>query len=389
MNTRSSINTRIRSVPIAEASAEHPVLIEAARIIQDGGLVAFPTETVYGLGADLYDAAAVERIFQAKGRPSDNPLIVHIAHRSQLDAFVEKVDPVAEKLMRLFWPGPLTLVLPARQGVLPKAVTAGLSTVAVRMPDHPVALALIEAADRPLPAPSANRSGRPSPTRAEHVLDDLEGQVELIIDGGETGIGLESTVVEVGQDAVVVLRPGGIPAHALQEALKEDGIRIEYTEHSEKHSEALSAAIKDIEAPRSPGMKYKHYAPKGEMHVVTGTDPALISDRIRALIAEARQRGLKTGVLTYEEQASNYEAEADIVIANGSWYDPRQFARQLYASLRYFDEQNVSYIVAEAYLKPPVTGYSVTETAEQTATDWLRTIFNRLQKAAEHRVIVV
>ncbi|MEK4664838.1 L-threonylcarbamoyladenylate synthase, partial [Priestia sp. FSL H7-0729] len=188
----------------------------AAACLRQGQTVAFPTETVYGLGADARSTAAVEAVFVAKGRPSDNPLIVHIAHRDQLDALVTEVNETAEALMAAFWPGPLTLVLPVRKGAVSPRVTAGLDTVAVRMPDHPVALQLIAAAACPVAAPSANRSGRPSPTLASHVREDLDGRIGGIVDGGPTGVGVESTVVQVGDDGTVtILRPGGITAEQL------------------------------------------------------------------------------------------------------------------------------------------------------------------------------
>ncbi|MDU2242484.1 MAG: L-threonylcarbamoyladenylate synthase, partial [Paenibacillus sp.] len=200
----------------SEAGEEAAGLKEAAAVLASGGTVAFPTETVYGLGADARNTAAVEEIFAAKGRPSDNPLIVHIADVSQLDGLVTEVNETARRLMEAFWPGPLTLVLPVAEGAVSPRVTAGLSTVGVRMPAHDVALRLIAAAGCPVAAPSANRSGRPSPTLASHVGEDLSGRIDGIVDGGPTGVGLESTVVEAGRDGVVtVLRPGGITAEQL------------------------------------------------------------------------------------------------------------------------------------------------------------------------------
>ncbi|MEI2400620.1 L-threonylcarbamoyladenylate synthase, partial [Paenibacillus phytohabitans] len=202
------------SVPSAESDRE--AIAAAAAMLRSGGTVAFPTETVYGLGADARNTPAVEAVFAAKGRPSDNPLIVHIARREELEGLVLEVAPVASALMNAFWPGPLTLVLPVRPGVLSPLVTAGLDTVGVRMPDHPVALALLRAAECPVAAPSANRSGRPSPTLAAHVMEDLAGYIGGVLDGGAAGVGLESTVVQVQPDGTVaVLRPGGITAEQL------------------------------------------------------------------------------------------------------------------------------------------------------------------------------
>lgn len=209
----------IELLDVKKGSADQQALADlqaAAACIRQGQTVAFPTETVYGLGADARSTAAVEAVFVAKGRPSDNPLIVHIAHRDQLDTLVTEVNDTAEALMAAFWPGPLTLVLPVRPGAVSPRVTAGLDTVAVRMPDHPVALQLIAAAACPVAAPSANRSGRPSPTLAAHVREDLDGRIGGIVDGGPTGVGVESTVVQVGDDGTVtILRPGGITAEQL------------------------------------------------------------------------------------------------------------------------------------------------------------------------------
>lgn len=229
----------------------------AAACLRQGKTVAFPTETVYGLGADARSTEAVDAVFAAKGRPSDNPLIVHIAHRDQLHELVTEVNETAEALMSAFWPGPLTLVLPVRPGAVSPRVTAGLDTVAVRMPDHPVALPLIAAAACPVAAPSANRSGRPSPTLAAHVREDLDGRIGGIVDGGPTGVGVESTVVQASDDGTVtILRPGGITAEQLfavaarvatDPALLAEG----------------SAGDSTSPAPRSPGMKYTHYAPAG------------------------------------------------------------------------------------------------------------------------------
>ncbi|MEW6048828.1 MAG: L-threonylcarbamoyladenylate synthase, partial [Bacillota bacterium] len=236
---------------VVKVDPHHPdaeVLRQAGRVIRDGGLVAFPTETVYGLGADALSDRAVQRIFEAKGRPADNPLIVHVAS-------VEAVGDLAfpdpfgrwEMLARRFWPGPLTLVLPCRP-VVSRAVTAGLGTVAIRMPRHAVALGLIDAAGRPVAAPSANRSGRPSPSSASHVLEDLDGRIEWVLDGGPTGVGVESTVLDLCGEVPVVLRPGGVGLEALTDALGEVKLAGE--------------EVAPGEAPRSPGLKYRHYAPR-------------------------------------------------------------------------------------------------------------------------------
>lgn len=343
---------------------EHSVA-EAAVVLRQGGVVAFPTETVYGLGADARQTDAVQRIFSAKGRPSDNPLIVHIANRSQLEELTAPPAEAVSRLLDAFWPGPLTVVLPVRPGVLSPLVTAGLNTVGLRMPDHPVALQLIAAAGCPVAAPSANRSGRPSPTHAEHVLDDLAGRIDGIVDGGPTGVGLESTVVEYaaadpgepGGGVLHILRPGGITAAQLRTALPDVEVR-----ETSSHHEAASA-------PRSPGMKYAHYAPRGIMTLVQGDAPERVLARIQRELDEAGARGERTGALTYREHAD--ALRADRVVACGSLGDLETVAQQLYAALREFDEAGISFIVAETC---PEQGIGAA-------------IMNRMRKAAGNRII--
>lgn len=250
-------------------------IVEAATMLREGGTVAFPTETVYGLGADARNTAAVEAVFAAKGRPSDNPLIVHIADSGALDELVTEVHPTAAVLMDAYWPGPLTVVLPVREGVLSPCVTAGLDTVGVRMPDHPVALALISAAGCPVAAPSANRSGRPSPTLASHVMEDLAGYIDGVLDGGAAGVGLESTVVQVQPDGkVAVLRPGGITTEQLAAVVGAEAVAAEPAVVKEFGTSAAAEApvanepgvyhgaeaVSDSSAPRAPGMKYTHHS---------------------------------------------------------------------------------------------------------------------------------
>ncbi|WP_370874904.1 L-threonylcarbamoyladenylate synthase [Paenibacillus tundrae] len=335
----------------------------AADCIRQGQTVAFPTETVYGLGADARSTAAVEAVFAAKGRPSDNPLIVHIAHRDQLDALVTEVNATAEALMTAFWPGPLTLVLPVRPGAVSPRVTAGLDTVAVRMPDHPVALQLIAAAACPVAAPSANRSGRPSPTLAAHVREDLAGRIGGIVDGGPTGVGVESTVVQVGDDGTVtILRPGGITA----EQLSAVAARVA----TDPAILAEGSAGEASPAPRSPGMKYTHYAPEGALCVVDGP-PAAVAAWVSAALAEAAQRGERTAVLAFAEHAEQYRADA--VFSLGDASELEEAARRLYAALRSCDEQGATYIVAEACSREGLGA----------------AVMNRLLKAAGHRLIQV
>lgn len=340
--------------------AAHPepeAVAAAADLIRRGSVVAFPTETVYGLAANATDAAAVARIFEAKGRPSDNPLIVHVADREQLSSVISQLPPLAEKLMNRFWPGPLTLVLPKHQTV-PDVVTCGLATVGVRMPSHPVALALIRSAGVPLAAPSANRSGRPSPTVAEHVLEDLDGRIPLLLDGGETGLGLESTVIDMTVDPPVLLRPGGV---TLEQICAEIGpVEVAAAVHG----------VETGEAPRSPGMKYAHYAPKAQMLLVEG--PVLrMQEKIRDLLEEYEAEGKRVGIICSAESRGVYPAQ--VVLEYGTREDLAGIASDLFSTLRAFDRHRVDVILAEGV---PESGIGLA-------------IMNRLRRAAGGQVVRV
>nr|WP_090575727.1 L-threonylcarbamoyladenylate synthase [Paenibacillus sp. OV219] len=367
-------NTMIWQVSGTEPQAGE--LAEAAAMLREGGTVAFPTETVYGLGADARRTESVERIFTAKGRPSDNPLIVHIADAAQLAELTlplaADAAALAERLMARFWPGPLTLVLPVKPGAVSPRVTAGLDTVAVRMPAHPVALRLIAESGCPLAAPSANRSGRPSPTLASHVSDDLSGRIDGIVDGGAAGVGLESTVVQIeGGDSVRILRPGGVTAEALHEVAAHvayDAVAAPGAGTGESEGEGGTAA--DAAAPRSPGMKYAHYAPQGLMQLVKG-EPAAVSAYIQAETAAARERGERTGVLAFAEHAARYDADCVLVV--GSLAQLETAAQSLYGALREFDARGVQRIWAETC---PEHGIG-------------HALMNRLAKAAGHAVVRV
>lgn len=333
-------------------------IVDAARLIQQGEVVAFPTETVYGLGADALSNQAVEKIFVAKGRPSDNPLIVHIGSIGQLETVVSQVTDDAQRLIEAFWPGPLTLILP-KQDTVADLVTAGLETVGVRMPDHPVALSLINAAGVPIAAPSANLSGKPSPTTAQHVRGDLEGRIAAIVDGGATGVGVESTVIDMTVKPAMILRPGGVTFEQLQAVLGTVEIDPAFLLGAE-------------ESPRSPGMKYTHYAPEGELWLVNGKREA-VHKRMESMLREARQMGCKTGVLVTSENAAEWEGSdcADAVLSCGSLSDLGSVARDLYGVLRQFDSLGVQFMVAPVF---PRKGMGLA-------------VMNRLEKAAGGRVV--
>lgn len=325
---------------------------EAASLLKEGGLVAFPTETVYGLGAIATSDEAVVRIYEAKGRPSDNPLIIHLGSVEQVADWVNEIPPIAKVLAERFWPGPLTMVFPHR-GNLSSRVTAGLPTVAVRVPDHPVAQALLLEVGIPVAAPSANRSGRPSPTEAQHVWEDLHGKLPLILDGGPTGYGVESSVVDVTGETPVLLRPGGVTL----EQLREVAGAVE-----------VDPGLTDRDAtPRSPGMKYRHYAPKGSLWLVRAPWPG-VSDALQRKVRENQAEGLRVGLLVTEEHRGL--VQADLTVCCGRRQNPLSVAQQLYHSLRTFDDQGIDVIFAETF---PDEGL-------------FRSVMNRLTKAAGGKI---
>ena len=349
------MNTKI--VKKDEIHIDDAAVREAGKVLREGGLVAFPTETVYGLGGDALNADSSAKIYEAKGRPSDNPLIVHIANMDALWKIVKEIPPAALLLAEKYWPGPLTMIF-RKSDAVPLATTGGLDTVAVRMPSHKVALALIEAAGGYVAAPSANRSGRPSPTVARYVVEDLDGRVDMIIDGGEVNIGLESTIIDLTEDTPVILRPGYITEQMLAEALGE--VETDKT---------LMQPMKDA-APKAPGMKYRHYAPKGTLAIVEGTQEAVVS-YINEQLRSAGADGLKTGVIATEETKGSYHA--DCVKSAGSRQDEEAVARSLFKILREFDEEEVQVMYAEAFSREGVG----------------QAIMNRLLKAAGYQVIEV
>ncbi|WLD95483.1 L-threonylcarbamoyladenylate synthase [Alkalihalobacillus sp. AL-G] len=329
--------------------AGNQAIQEAAMWIREGEVIAFPTETVYGLGADACSNDAIEKIFSAKGRPSDNPLIVHISRLEQLKQAASTWERTAESLMNAFWPGPLTIVLP-KSDAIAERTTARLATVGVRMPDHPIALALIDAAGFPLAAPSANRSGKPSPTRGEHVYRDLNGRIKGIIDGGKTGVGLESTVVEVIGETVTILRPGGITKAQLENVVD--------------HVEWDRALLEEKQVPKSPGMKYTHYAPDAPLYLVDGE-----RDFFQGVINQHQSEGKKVGILVSDELAD--QLTADEVRRVGSNQRIDWIAQQIYHQLRSFDDTTTEVILAEIY---PDEGIG-------------EALMNRLLKAAGNKVL--
>lgn len=315
----------------------------AAEVIRRGGLVAFPTETVYGLGANAFDANAVRLIFDVKGRPPDNPLIVHVASPAQLSQITSAPIPTRVRgLAARFWPGPLTLVIPRSPNV-PEVVAAGLDTVAVRMPDNGIALALIEETGVPVAAPSANLSGRPSPTRAEHVLDDFAGLVELVLDGGPCDIGIESTVLDVSGDPPVVLRPGGVSLEELRTVLPDIKVLQDTTER-----------LRSGPIP-SPGVRHLHYRPRAPLILVEpgpegGDEEGGCAREALRIANELAERGGKVGILAARESAALYERIPNAVVrVLGSRKELDSLGAGLYDELRRFDKLGVSVVVAEGY----------------------------------------
>ena len=371
------MNTQFIKIDIENPELER--VAAAAEILQHGGLVAFPTETVYGLGGNALDPEAAGKIYAAKGRPSDNPLIAHIADREALYELVAEIPPAAEILMDLYWPGPMTLVFHKTDKV-PYGTTGGLDTVAVRMPSHPVARALIRAAGVPVAAPSANLSGRPSPTKAEHVLEDMDGRIDMILDGGEVGIGLESTIIDVTSERPSLLRPGFISEEMLRDVLGEVEV------------DAASVGPMDPTAqPKAPGMKYRHYAPKADMTIIRGEQEKVI-ETICAKAARALRVGKKVGIVCTEESLEIYRqrlnADADDPAATqteqwladaldlaviGSRKDPSTIAHNLFDVLRSFDGQQVDRIYSESF-----EGGQLGDA-----------IMNRLKKAAGYHILDV
>lgn len=337
---------------------EYPVIKKAAVLLQKGGLVAFPTETVYGLGANGLSADACKKIYEAKGRPSDNPLILHIAELSQLDQIVSEIPVAGQKAIEAFWPGPLTIIFP-KADCVPLQVTGGLNSVAVRFPSNAVAQALIRACGLPVAAPSANSSGKPSPTRASHVEFDLNGVIDMILDGGAATVGLESTILDVTGEKPQLLRPGAITKEMLEEVLGE--IEVDRA--------ILEKPAEDWK-PKAPGMKYIHYAPKARVILVKGEKEQVIQ-KINLLIAEERKKGVRVGVIATDQTKEQYVA--DVVLSLGDREKLETIASNLFKILRKTDYLKLETVYTEAF----------EEIGEGAA------IMNRLKKAAGYRIIEV
>ena len=351
-------------------------LKEAAQILRDGGLVAFPTETVYGLGGNALDEKAAGKIYAAKGRPSDNPLIAHVSCAAEVTPLVKYIPEAGKKLMDAFWPGPLTIIFP-KSDIVPYGTTGGLDTVAVRMPVDPVANRLIALAGVPVAAPSANTSGRPSPTTADHVWQDLNGKIEMIIDGGPVGIGVESTIVDVSGDIPAVLRPGAITMEMLRDVLGEVTI-----------DPAILGPMAEGVRPKAPGMKYKHYAPKADLTLVepanvaearkTGEAVAMTQEQVNAMVEtvwklakEKLDAGYKVGIICTDESRSHYPQGE--VRSSGARKSQESVAHNLYALLREFDDLKVDYIYSESFSQDHLG----------------QAIMNRLSKAAGYQIYKV
>ena len=331
-------------------------LEEAARILREGGLVAFPTETVYGLGANALDEEAAKKIYAAKGRPSDNPLIAHISSPEELKPLAAEIPDMAKKLMDCYWPGPMTLVF-KKTDLVPYGTTGGLDTVAVRMPSDPVAKTLIRPAGVPIAAPSANSSGRPSPTTADHVWQDMEGKIDMIVDGGPVGIGLESTIIDVTGPVAMILRPGAITIEMVRETLGEAEM-----------DPAILGPMKEGEHPKAPGMKYRHYAPKAPLTLVEGEMDQVVKT-INRLAREALKEGKKVGIICTDETRTCYPA--GMIQSIGIRAKEETVAHNLYAVLREFDDLGADVIYSESFPGDQIG----------------QAIMNRLTKAAGYHII--
>lgn len=351
---------KVRITEDMEPAVRERLLDAAAEVLRRGGTVAFPTETVYGLGADALDPEAVLGIFRAKGRPQDNPLIIHVSDRN-LDEFAEHVPEKARELMDRYWPGPLTVIL-MKKDIIPERTSAGLATIGIRMPDEPLALEIIRRLGRPVAAPSANISGRPSPTTYERCIEDLDGKVDMIVGGGRSTVGLESTIVDYTVVPPRVLRPGGITLSMLNEV-----------DPSIEYMESFTRAASD-EGPKAPGMKYRHYSPKAPIIIIKGEKNKVV-EKIRMLVQNYMGEGKKVGILAPSQRSADYifDGGSPVFIGMGSEDKPHENARLLFEALRSFDDIGCDIILSEA----------VREEGLGAA------VMNRLSKAAGFNIIEV
>lgn len=354
-NRMNTVTVKIDRSKAEFTEAEDAALRRAGEVIRAGGLVAFPTETVYGLGGDALNRESSRKIYAAKGRPSDNPLIVHICKFEDIRQIVKEVPEEARRIAEAFWPGPLTMILPKSE-LVPKETTGGLDTVAVRFPSDKIAQKLIEYSGGYIAAPSANLSGRPSPTVAKYVAEDMDGRIEMIIDGGAVGIGLESTIIDLTVSPPQILRPGYVTEEMLRKVLG----RVD--------TDVTILSADSGQAPKAPGMKYRHYAPKGELTIVEGEPDAVVA-YINGQVQKARENGEKTGVIGTDECAGRYCA--DVVKSVGSREDEESIARHLFTALREFDDENVERMYSESF----------------DSAGLGQAIMNRLLKAAGHHVV--
>jgi L-threonylcarbamoyladenylate synthase len=351
----------VRIAEDEQASSIDDKLEEAGRIIKNGGLVAFPTETVYGLGGDALNRESSKKIYAAKGRPSDNPLIIHIADMEHLGRIVSYIPDSAVKLSQAFWPGPLTMIMKKSEEV-PYETTGGLDTVAVRMPSHEIARKFIDKAGGYIAAPSANLSGKPSPTNAKYVAQDMMGRIDMIIDAEGVEIGLESTIVDLTGDVPMILRPGFITQHMLSKVVGEVDMDVTIIDGNSK------------QAPKAPGMKYRHYAPKGELVIVEG-EPLKVVSFINEQTRLHMEQNEKTGVIGTQSHIADYKA--DSIKNAGNAVNPLEVSNRLYTFLREFDDEGVEYIYSESF------GSSFEDEGFGQA------VMNRLLKAAGHKIIKV
>lgn len=350
MNTKVSI--------VKDVHKDIGFILEAANVIKNGGIVAFPTETVYGLGADALNPLAVEKIFKAKGRPQDNPLIVHVSNKN-INNLVKDIPDIAKTIMDKFWPGPITLIF-NKKDIIPSITSADLSTIGIRMPSDSIALKLIEFSNTVIAAPSANISGRPSPTDVERCIEDLDGRVDYILGGEKSDVGVESTILDITVDPPCILRPGGITLEMLRQI--DERIYID---------PAIMKKSEENIKPKAPGMKYRHYAPKAKIKIINGNRQKTI-EKINVLLQNYIDNKLRVGIMTCDEHVDYYPKDVEI-ISLGSFEHMEEVAKNLFEALRTFDDKGIDIILSESFDEKGV-GIA---------------IMNRLKKAAAYDILEI